>query len=264
MSVYEGDNPVWLRQALESVFAQTIKPDEVICVVDGPIPNAIKKVLEDYCAKKGNVNILHFLVNRGRGAALRDALQDCKNDIIALMDADDICLPYRFKNQLDYFEKHPDIAVLGGWIQEVDSETLQPLAMRKVPLTDAEIRKYLKTRMPFNNQTVMFKKSAIMDSGNFQPFDLLEDYYMWMRVIAKGYKTANLEDVLVNMRVNPAMYGRRGGLKYFCKNKLLFDEMRKLGLLNLKDYYFTLFVRFIVQVLMPSSLRGYFYRKVLR
>ena len=118
--------------------------------------------------------------------------------------------------------------------------------------------------MPFNNQTVLFKKSAILGSGNFQAFGLLEDYYMWARVLAKGYQAQNVPDVLVDMRVSPAMYGRRGGYNYFHMNKLLFDKMRELNLLDIWEYYYTLSIRFCVQVLMPNWLRSYFYKKALR
>ena len=118
--------------------------------------------------------------------------------------------------------------------------------------------------MPFNNVTVMFKKTAVLQAGNYQAFGMLEDYYMWARVIAKGYYSQNLPEVLVDVRVNPAMYGRRGGYNYFHMNKLLFDEMRQLGLLSATDYYYTLSIRLIVQVLMPNWLRSWFYKEALR
>lgn len=180
------------------------------------------------------------------------------------MDADDVCRKDRFEKTISLFQNDTALAVVGGQVQEVDAETLSPITLRKVPLTHTDIYQYVKTRMPFNNQTIMFKKSAVLDSGNFKSFHLLEDYYMWARVIAKGYKTANLPDVLVDMRVSPAMYGRRGSWKYFLSNKKLFDEMKKLGLLSWYEYYYTLAIRFGVQVLMPNFLRSVFYKKVLR
>ena len=263
MSVYKKDRPAWIKQALDSILSNTIIPNEVVIMVDGPVSTDIQKILDEAIHNK-NVRILSHRVNLGRGAALEYAVPKCRYELIALMDSDDVCRKERFEKQLKAFEIDKDLAVVGGQIQEVDAETFKPLTMRKVPLTHSEIYQYLKTRMPFNNQTIMFKKSAILDSGNFKTFTLLEDYYMWVRVIAKGYKTANLADILVDMRVNPAMYGRRGGLKYFKMNKRLFDEMRKLNLLSLKEYYYTLSVRFIVQVLMPNWLRSYFYKKALR
>ena len=263
MSVYQKDNPVWLKQAIDSVLTNSICPDELVIMVDGPVGKEIQKVLNEI-AKNKIVRVLSHATNIGRGAALAYAVPKCNYALIALMDADDICHKDRFEKQLSAFRVNEDLSVVGGQIQEVDSNTFGLLAKREVPLTHTEICKYLKTRMPFNNQTIMFKKSAILDSGNFKSFGLLEDYYMWVHVIANGYKTSNLPDILVDMRVNPAMYGRRGGWKYFCMNKLLFKEMKKLGLLSSKDYYYTLSARFVVQVLMPNCLRSYFYKRVLR
>lgn len=263
LNVYAKDRPAWLKQALGSVLANSLPPDEVVIMVDGPVSAGIQAALDE-AAQNKTVRILSHPVNIGRGAALGLAVPQCRHELIALMDADDISRPDRFEKLLAAFAADADLAVCGGQVQERDADTLAPLAQRRVPLTHAEIRKYLKTRMPFNNPTVMFKKSAILDSGNFKAFGLVEDYYMWARVMAKGYKTQNLPDILVDMRINPALYGRRGGWKYFHMNKVLFDEMRRLKLLSLTEYYYTLSVRFAVQVLMPNWLRSMFYKKALR
>lgn len=263
LNVYANDNPFWIKQSLHSVLTNTLKPSEVIVIVDGFVDKEIQNVL-DLALRDEVVRILTLPDNKGRGLALAFAVPKCKYDLIALMDADDISRKDRFEKQLSAFASDPDLSVVGGQIQEVDSDTLAPLAKRKVPLNHKEICKYLKTRMPFNNVSVMFKKEAILEAGNYKPFGMMEDYYMWARVIAKGYKTANLPDILADVRVNRDLYKRRGGFKYFCVNKKLFDEMRKLGLLSLKDYYYTLSVRFIVQVLMPNWCRVLFYEKVLR
>ncbi len=263
MSVYQKDNPAWVKQALDSVLTNTVRPTEVVIMVDGPVGKEIQAVLDE-ATKDNTVRVLSHPVNIGRGAALGYAVPKCTYDLIALMDADDVCCKDRFEKQLAAFAANPDLAVCGGQIREVDADLFTPLTERKVPLTHEEIKQYLKTRMPFNNQTIMFKKAAILDSGNFKAFKLLEDYYMWARVIAKSYTTINLPDILVNMRVNSSMYGRRGGWNYFHMNKMLFDEMRKMGLLSFKEYYYTLSARFIVQVLMPNRLRSFFYKQALR
>lgn len=263
MSVYAKDRPEWVRQALQSVLANTVKPAEVVIMVDGPVGTELQTVLDE-AAKNPLVRVISHPVNIGRGAALAIAVPQCTQELIALMDADDVCRADRFEKQLAAFVANPDLAVCGGQIQEVDAESFTPLSRRSVPLSNEEIRQYLKTRMPFNNVSVMFKKAAVLDSGNFKAFGLVEDYYMWARVIAKGYQAQNLADVLVDVRVNPQLHGRRGGYNYFHMNKLLFDEMLKLNLLNTWEYYYTLSVRFAVQVLMPNWLRSYFYRKALR
>ncbi len=261
MSVYKRDNPAWVRQAIESIFNQTVKPSEVVLVCDGPLTKELETVLADYKDKL----VLHRLAkNCGLGEALRQGVLKCSNELIARMDSDDISLPDRFEKQLAYFKEQPNIAILGGYIQEIDGKTLKNIAIRKVPLTDKEIKRYIKTRSPFNHMTVMYKKSAVLDAGNYQPFHLMEDYYLWARMAAKGYEMANLPDILLNARVDTAMYGRRGGLKYFKSNYAMSKKLRELGLISLPTFLFNTCVRFCVQVLMPNSIRGYFYRKVLR
>lgn len=263
MSVYAKDRPAWVREALDSVLSNTAKPNEIVIMVDGPVGQEIQVLLEE-AAQNPLVRVIFHPVNVGRGAALEIAVPQCQNELIALVDADDISRRYRFEKQLAAFATQPELAVVGGQVQEINSETSAPMTQRRVPLTNREILQYLKTRMPFNNPTVMFKKSAILDSGNFQALDLMEDYYMWARVAAKGYPMTNIPDILVDMRVGGQLYERRGGWKYFCANKRLFDQMRRLRLLTVWEYGYTLAIRFAVQVLMPNKLRSCFYKQALR
>ena len=263
LNVYCKDKPAWLKQAINSVLTNTVCPNELVIMVDGPIGKELQNVLDE-AAQNNIVRILSHPVNIGRGAALGYAVPKCSYDLIALMDADDVCRKNRFEKQLAAFAANRNLAVCGGQIQEVDADTFAPIAERKVPLTHAEICQYLKTRMPFNNVTVMFKKQAVLEAGNYKPFGMLEDYYMWARVMAKGNIAQNLPDILVDVRVGKEMYNRRSGWNYFHMNKLLFNEMRKLGLINIWQYYYSLTIRFIVQVIMPNKLRSLFYKKALR
>lgn len=263
LNIYAKDKPTWIKQALDSVLTNSVRPTEVVIMVDGPVGKEIQAVLDEV-AKDNTVRVLSHPVNIGRGAALGYAVPKCTYDLIALMDADDVSRKDRFEKQLAAFASNPDLSIVGGQIQEVEAESFAHLSKRTVPLTHSEIKQYLKTRMPFNNVTVMFKKAAVLEAGNYKAFGTVEDYYMWARVMAKGKIAQNVPDVLVDVRVGKEMYNRRSGWNYFHMNKMLFDEMRKLGLLSFKDYYYTLSVRFVVQVLMPNWLRSFFYKKALR
>ena len=141
---------------------------------------------------------------------------------------------------------------------------MQPVAVRSVPTTDSEIKTYLRMRCPFNHMTVMFKKSVVLAAGNYISFHLMEDYYLWARLAANGYKMANLPDIVLNARVDAALYGRRGGWKYFKSNFAMSEKLRELNLISLRVHAFNACTRFCVQVLMPNSVRSYFYRKALR
>ena len=264
MSVYAKDRPAWVREALASVLDNTVKPAEVVTVIDGPIPAELQAILTEFSAKYPQIKLCPLAKNGGLGPALAHGIQQCSHELVARMDADDISRPDRFEKQLAYFTAHPDTAVLGGQIQEIDGESLAPVAVRSVPQTDGEIKQYLKTRSPFNHMTVMYRKSAVLSVGNYMPFHLVEDYYLWARMAAKDFIMASLPDIVLNARVDSALYGRRGGWKYFKSNLAMSQKLWELKLISWPTHIFNMCVRFCVQVLMPTRVRSYFYKKALR
>ena len=264
MSVYAKDHPSWVEQALQSVLSNTVKPAEVIITVDGPVGPEIEEVLHKFAVQYSEIKCYALTENGGLGPALAYGLQRCSHELVARMDADDLSLPQRFEKQLAYFAIHPDTAVLGGYIQEIDAVSGQPIAVREVPQTDKQIKQFLKIRCPFNHMSVMLRKSAVLSAGNYQLFHLLEDYYLWARLCAQGALFGNLRDILLNVRVNKAMYGRRGGWKYFKSNLAMSRKLRELGIISWPVHVFNVITRFGVQVMMPNKIRGWFYRKALR
>ncbi len=263
ISVYAKDNPAWLAQALDSVLHNTVRPAETAVAVDGPVGAELKAVLEDFARREG-VSVWYFPQNRGRGAALQEAVPKCTHEWVALMDADDISLPNRFELLLRYFQQYPETDICGGQNEEVDSHTLQTVSFRRVPLSHEALIGYVKSRSPFNQQTVMFKKTAVQRAGGYRAFHLFEDYDLWVRMAHSGARLANLPDILVKMRVDERMFARRGGWKYFKSNVALQNELLHYDMISLPRYMFNIAVRFCVQVLMPNKLRGWFYRRALR
>ncbi|MDD5021034.1 MAG: glycosyltransferase [Endomicrobiaceae bacterium] len=265
MSVYAKDNPKWFKEAIESIINQTVKPMQIVLVIDGPINQELQDVIYLY---NQNVtlkfDILKLEKNSGLGIALQKGLKICKYPLVARMDSDDISLPSRFELQLKEFNSNSNLSILSAYIQEIDCNTKSKLNIRKVPLTDAEIKKYIKTRSPFNHPSVMFKKENVLKAGNYQEFHFMEDYYLWIRMVKNNFEMKNIPDILLQMRVNPNLYSRRGGYKYFISNKAICDEMLKLNLITYPYYLFNIAVRFTTQVLMPNYLRKFFYKKVLR
>ncbi len=261
MSVYKKDDAFCLKEALESVFAQTCPPAEVVLVSDGPLTPQLDTVLDSY---KDKCKIIRLPQNMGLGTALQTGLKECSHPLTARMDSDDICQPDRFELQLAAFEKDKNLSICGGAIEEIDFKTKETIALRRLPQTDAEIKRFLKLRCPFNHMTVMFKKADILSCGGYEAKFLMEDYSLWVHCAAKGLKMYNLPQVLVRARMDAKSYQRRGSYKYFKSNKALQDEMLALGVISLPTYLFNLFIRFAVQVILPNSLRSLFYKKALR
>lgn len=264
MSVYEHDVPLFFKEALESVLNQTVIPDEVIIVVDGPVPNETKDILSYFEGKYSKINVVWLKNNRGHGEARRIGLEYCTNNLVALMDSDDVCVRNRFEKQLRCFELDNNLSIVGGQIDEFEREIDNIVAKRLVPLRDAEIKKYMKLRCPMNQMTVMFRKKEILKVGGYLDWFCNEDYYLWIRMILNNCKFLNLDDTLVKVRVNLKMYGRRGGWKYFISEAKLQKYMKKHKIISFWRYAINVIIRFIIQVLMPNVIRRFVFLKLLR
>lgn len=265
MSVYKNDNPADVAVALESVIKQSVCPTEIVLVVDGPIHSELDILLRQYETRYADLfNVVRLAKNAGLGNALRLAVETSKYDLVARMDSDDISMPKRFEKQLKCFEKDLQLSIVGGTISEFIGDPNNVVGRRICPLTDIEIKAYMKARCALNHVAVMFRKSEVLSVGNYQDWFWNEDYYLWIRMMLAGCKFANLPDVLVNVRVGKDMYARRGGWRYFKSEAKLQHYMWKHHLIGLPRYLYNVAIRFAVQVAMPNSLRGWVFRTFAR
>lgn len=266
MSVYKNDKAEDFRIALDSISTkQTVKPSEVVLVVDGPVSEEIDMVISGVeAAHPGLCKIIRFEQNKGLGVALQKGLEAASNEIVMRMDSDDIAVPDRFEKQLAFMVGHPEVAVCGGQIAEFIDDVDNIVGKRTVPCSNEEIYNYMKSRCAFNHMTVALRRSKILEVGNYQPWFWNEDYYLWIRLMVAKCKFANLPDTLVNVRVGKEMYQRRGGMKYFNSEADIQKLMRKNGLISWSRYCFNVAVRWGVQVAMPNWLRGFVFQKLFR
>ncbi len=261
MCVYGGDNPVHFKRAIGSILEQF--PDEVVLVVDGPVPAELDTIISEY-ENNSIFNVIRFEENKGHGNARRCGLEHCTNDLVALMDADDVCMPGRFEKQLKMFSEDDTLSIVGGNISEFVGAEENIVGYRNVPQTHHELTEYIKKRCPFNQMTVMFKKSDVQSVGGYIDWYCDEDYYLWLRMYMAGMKFANLPDVLVNVRVGEDMYKRRGGLRYFKSEAKLQKYMLDNKVIGIGTYIMNVIKRLIVQVLLPNSLRGFVFKRFAR
>ncbi len=263
MCVYGKDDPAWFAQAVNSILSQSMPPDEVVLVVDGPVPEELGAVISSYESGE-TFRVIRLPENRGHGEARRVGLSHCTYDLVALMDADDIALPDRFEKQLAVFSADPSLSIVGGKIAEfIDSED-NVVGCRVVPEKHDEIVAYMKKRCPFNQMTVMFRKSDVQKAGGYLDWYCDEDYYLWVRMYLAGARFANLSDTLAHVRVGKDMYRRRGGWKYFKSERKLQKYMRKQGVIGYGTYLSNVTKRLILQVLMPNGLRSWVFKRFAR
>lgn len=260
MSLYKKEKPEYLRLAIDSMINQTVSPDEIVIVEDGPLTDELYAVLDEY-------SMLHRVKNEtnlGLGISLQKGLLATKNDVVARMDTDDIAGISRCEKQLEFLNSNPDISVVGGQIEEFIGSPDHIVAKRIVPLKDIELKEFNKKRCPFNHMTVMFKKKDITEAGSYQDWFWNEDYYLWNRLALAGKKFANLPDVLVLVRTGEDMYQRRGGIKYFQSEAKLQKFMLDNNIINKPRYLINISERLVLQVLMPNKLRGWIFRTFAR
>ncbi|WP_229770956.1 glycosyltransferase [Campylobacter portucalensis] len=189
----------------------------------------------------------------GLGDALAIGLMECSNELVARMDSDDISLPDRFKKQLKIFEKYDFIDVCGCNVAEFDKDENKIYGYRKVPEFHDEIVKFAKFRSPINHPSIMFKKSSVLLAGNYQKAIFMEDYFLWVRMILRGYKFYNINQVLVKMRAGQAQIYRRQGLKYAISEFKIQFIFYKMGFLNLYEFIRNVILKFSVRV-MPNCI----------
>lgn len=265
MSVYKNDNPIFFDRALQSITEnQKVMPTEIVIIVDGPVDEKINAVIEKYSEKYGNLNVIRLDKNAGLGNALKLAIENAKYELIARMDSDDVSAPNRFEQQLEIMTKNSAVDIVGGDISEFIGDENNIVAKRKVPILDKEIKEYLKTRCPFNHMTVMYKRSAVLKSGNYIDLFYNEDYWLWIRMVENNCIMANTGTILVNARVGEDMYKRRGGKQYFNSEMFLQKYMLKNGIINLPTFVLNSSKRFVVQMLLPNAIREWVFKTFAR
>ena len=263
MCVYGGDNAEWFKTSVESVLNQTLVPNEIVLVVDGPVPDDLNTVIRKF-EESELFKVIRLETNNGHGIARKTGLDNCTNELVAIMDADDICTPARFEKQIEAFHDYPDSDIVGGMITEFIDTPDNVVGKRIVPLEDIEIKEYMQRRCPMNLVTVMFKKSSIEKVGGFIDWYCEEDYYLWLRMALANMKFRNVDDVLVNVRVGKEMYQRRGGVKYFKSEAKLQKYMLDNKIISFPRYLINVAERLILQVLMPNKMRSFIFRKLAR
>ena len=262
MSLYGKENPVFLEEALFSVYQQELLPSEVLIVIDGDITESLWGILNKY--RNMLPIVTHQLpYNMGLGNALSIGIGICNNEYIARFDTDDVCSPERFKKQYAFMVENPKVDILGSWVAEFESEHDSYHAIKKTPINHHDILKFSKSRNPFNHMTVMYKKTAILAAGGYKDDYLYEDYSLWVRMINNGAITANLPEVLVYARTGNGMEFRRGGLAYLLSELKVQYVFYKTGFINIYEFIRNVAIRIPIR-LLPGKFRKYIYRHFLR
>ena len=235
MSVYHKEKPEYFRAAIESILNQTVKTNDFVIVCDGPLNEGLDNVItEVVTANPGLFNIYRMTENKGLAIALNNGILQCKNQIIARMDSDDISRNDRMEKQLKAMKEH-DADIVSSNLIEFDGDVSNTTLTRQVPESH---------------------------SGFYDDYRFFEDYNLWVAMLMKGHKGYNVQENLLYMRAGQDMYKRRGGLGYI---KCIFrfnNHLRKIGFISFGAFLKGIFVRIVVSII-PNGLRKTIYSKAL-
>lgn len=271
LPVYAGDDAARFRRAVASATVeQSLRPAELVVVRDGPVPGDIEDVLHDLTADddgaaalRGDVpvRVVRLVRNLGLAAALEAGLRVCTHEIVARVDADDVCVSSRFAVQVPMVVGGLDI--VGSAIVEFDEDESDTGVVRVPPLTQSEIEDRARFVSPFNHPSVVYRRSAVARAGGYRDLPLMEDYWLFARMIANGARAANVAEPLVLYRVGAGAYRRRGGWRLLRSEVALQVRLRGAGFTSTTQCLRNLAVRGGYR-LVPQSLRKWGYRRWVR
>lgn len=265
MSVYKSEKAEYLDEALASVWtAQTVKPSQIVLVEDGRLTDGLYEVLDKWKRELGDtLLILKNERNLGLTKSLNKGLSHVTSDLVARMDSDDVSLPQRFEMQERYLEQHPDVAVVGGAMQEFNS-TDPCVNVRHYPQTHAEVMRSICKASPLAHPTVMMRMSMFREGGlrYDERFRTSQDIALWYDAVCAGYKIGNLDEVTFRFRLADDMFKRRSRAKAWNEFRIYMNGVRRVyGLLTPKYVYpisrlmFRLMPVKMVKMIYGSGLR---------
>lgn len=254
MSVYKNDNREHFKISVESVLNQTIGAENIHLYlgIDGAIPDEIQKYIDQN--KAAFYKIITNSNNEGLPIILNKLIDCLDNEkYVFRMDSDDICIHDRFEKQIKYMNHHLDVMVLGGAIEEFDTNG-NTICKRTYPSNLAEAKRYIAKASPFAHPTVCFRRTFFNKGIRYPEKNRVsEDVALWYEVIANDIQISNLSDVLLRLRVTPDFYKRRSYKKAFGEFGVYTDGIIRLYSLNWRLVFPVL--RLITRVMPPVIVK---------
>jgi glycosyltransferase involved in cell wall biosynthesis len=262
LPVHASDRVEFVRAAFESaVHHQTVRPDHVVVVRDGPLPQPLAECVDGLLAESPvPVTFVPLERNLGLGPALDAGLAASPHDVIARMDSDDIAMPQRFEVQLPLIAAGADI--VGAGLLEFGRDTGDIVGQRTPPSNPDDIVRYARIHDPFNHPTVIYRRAAVLAAGGYGDLPLMEDYWLFARMLSNGARPANVPEPLVYYRVGDGAYKRRGGRVLLRSELALQRRLRDEGFISHAQYVRNVTIRGGYR-LLPWWVRRAAYRLVV-
>ena len=256
ISVYHAEQPSNLYASLRSIITdQTLMPDQIVLVIDGPISQELVLVVKEFLADYPEVlEILRLEQKMGLGHALSKGLEMCRYELVARMDSDDISHPSRFEKQFQFLNAHAEVSVVGSNIEEFIAEPGDLKVFKVLPETSEALIHYSKKRSPVNHPSIMFRKSAVLAVGSYNDdFRLFEDYSLFARLVRNGFLFYNIQESLLFFRIGNRldMIKRRSGWAYMKSEVRFLSFAHGIGHFSTIQYLKALCIRVPTRLLPP-------------
>lgn len=264
LSLYMEEKPCYLKQSINSMINQTIKPDEIVIVKDGPLTTELEIVLDRYINKYPNLfKIVISKENVGLGKALNLGLDSCKNELVARMDTDDISKPERCEKQLELFNSNTNLSLVGTNVDEFFDNPERVISTRKVPSKQSDIYNFSKRRSAFNHPTVMYKKSIVLQFNGYSDLRRNQDVDLFGRMLYGGCVAQNIDESLLLFRSNDSLTKRRKSWKNSKSYINVIKKFWKIGYASFWDYCVVAIGQLAI-ALLPIKVQKIIYKNFLR
>ncbi|WP_156906013.1 glycosyltransferase [Agrococcus lahaulensis] len=254
MAVYHRVDPEHFARALGSMMEQTLAPDEVVVVEDGPLGPGLLAVLDEFAGHRVPLVRVALPENRGSAIAAQAGLEVAQYPWIVRMDSDDVAVPERLQVQMDAV-RAGDVDVLGAAMEEFDGEEDRVVGTRALPLEHDEIARYARINSPVNNPTAVIRREHLVAVGGYRPVPLMEDYDVFARLLAHGSRFRNLPQALVRFRAGEAMFDRRSGRGMLRAERMMQRNLVRYGLVSRPRSWGNFVARSAFRALPRTALR---------
>jgi glycosyltransferase involved in cell wall biosynthesis len=197
------DGERYLRDAVDSVLAQTLSNLEVIVVDDGSTDGTLL-LLEG--VPDARLRVLRR-PREGLVAALDAGIAEAQAEYVARMDADDVAEPERLQRQVEVLERRPRVGMVATWTMLIDEDGRE-LRREVLPSEHADLARRLLLRNPFQHGSVLLRRAALEAAGGYRAdYGANEDYDLWRR-LARSWELACVPEALYRYRVHPGAVTR--------------------------------------------------------
>ncbi len=254
MTTYQGTTVEELERSVASITGQTRRPDELLVVVDGPVPPALDTAIDAAAAAHPEVRVERLPVNVGSGLASARGLEFATGDFLARHDSDDVSLPHRLERQLAAIEEH-DLDLVGSAMLEFEGSPDHVVGLRTNPRSHDEIVARMRLNNPINNPTVVFRRQLALDAGGYADLRYMQDYDLFARLVAAGARAENLDEPLVLFNAGDGMISRRGGWRMIPHEWEVQRRLRDTGTIGTVLLARNMVVRGAFRVIPPRLLK---------